>query len=71
MAWMLSAGAFGHSYGRGSNFRPPLHKALMCVTLSGMAILPDLGSQRGSESLLALVIYIFRYRKILPVIYCL
>jgi len=26
-----------------------------------MAILPDLGSQRGSASLLALTIYIFRY----------
>ena len=64
MAWMLSEGAFGHSYGRGSNFRLPLHKGLMCVTLSGMTLLPSLESQRDSGSLLALVIYIFRYRKI-------
>jgi hypothetical protein len=24
---------FGHVYGRGSDFLPPLHSALMCVTL--------------------------------------
>jgi len=64
MAWMLSAGACGHSYGRSSNCHPPLYQGLMCGTLSGMALFPGLGSQHDSGSLLALGIYIFRYRKI-------